>query len=586
MDYIEIAQGSPRNRGFLILKKDLIKYINPEEPLYRSVYLYDKEAVEYAKSGGLKNYFGKRGVDNIILDIDKSNNTDEFTRDKAISIVLELEGYGLDENAIQCFFSGSGYHISIPNAAFGFVPSDNIWYQVKNTMLKLFPKIDSSIYMRTGIYRVAHTINKKTDLYKIPITIGELTNLDISIHDLAKEPRFDYPYTERLADGELSGAIVTNVTKVNASRKVTEPTDIVPCVQKMLNLGPQEGNRNQTLMRIASHCARHGIPSQFAKAMILNWNNRSLNENEVIEKIEYTYNRGYKYGCQDTIMADHCQTRCIYFKKKDYLIDVKNAEELQKDLEFRLETDFSGKTIDIAGMLGLHNVDCEIYPGELVTIFGPTGSGKTTFAQNLVLGVDFDNDCIIQDKQIPCLYLSLELSAWYMHRRNMQVVSGLSKQQVNDRYKTLYGTYKERLSHLVIQTVAPNLEQIQNKIRELQPAVVVVDYIDLISTTSKYMGEYEQVRQVSHYLSNLAVNMDIIIIQISQVSREYSRNEALDLYAGKGSGAIENASRKVIGLNGQANCNKKSVAMYKNTDGELFDTELEWQPSFRLRRVK
>ena len=586
MDYIEIAQGSPRNRGFLILKKDLIKYINPEEPLYRSVYLYDKEAVDYAKSGGLKNYFGKRGIDNIILDIDKSNNTDEFTRDKAISIVLELESYGLDENAIQCFFSGSGYHIAIPNIAFGFVPSDNIWYQVKNTMLKLFPKIDSSIYMRTGIYRVAHTINKKTDLYKIPITISELTNLDINIQDLAKEPRFDYPYTERLADGELSGAVVTNVTKVNASRKVTEPTDIVPCVQKMLNLGPQEGNRNQTLMRIASHCARHGIPSQFAKSMILHWNNRSLNENEVIEKIEYTYNRGYKYGCQDTIMADHCQTRCIYFKKKDYLIDVKNSEDLQKDLEFRLETDFSGKTIDIAGMLGLHNVDCEIYPGELVTIFGPTGSGKTTFAQNLVLGVDFDNDCIIQDKQIPCLYLSLELSAWYMHRRNMQVVSGLSKQQVNDRYKTLFGTYKERLSHLVIQTVAPNLEQIQNKIRELQPAVVVVDYIDLISTSSKYMGEYEQVRQVSHYLSNLAVNMDIIIIQISQVSREYSLNEALDLYAGKGSGAIENASRKVIGLNGQANSSKKSVHMYKNTDGELFDTELEWQPSFRLRRVK
>ena len=586
MDYIEIAQGSPRNRGSLILKKDLIKYLNPEEPLFRSVYLYDEEAVEYAKSGGLKNYFGKRSIDNIILDIDKANNTDEFTREKAINIVIELQSYGLDEYAIQCFFSGSGYHISIPNTAFEFTPSDNIWYQVKSTMVKIFPKIDSSIYMRTGIYRVPHTINKKTNLYKVPITIDELTNLDVNILELAKEPRFDYPYSERVANGELANAVVTNVAKVNASRKVTEPTDIVPCVQKMLNIGPREGNRNQTLMRIASHCARHGIPSEYAKAMILHWNNRSLNENEVVEKIEYTYNRGYKYGCQDSIMSDHCQTRCIYFKKKDYLIDVKNSEELQKDLEFRMETDFSGKTIDVAGMLGLNNVDCEIYPGELVTIFGPTGSGKTTFAQNLVLGVDFDNDCIIQESQIPCLYLSLELSAWYMHRRNMQVVSGLSKQQVNDRYKTLFNTYKERLSHLVIQTVAPNLEQIQNKIRELQPAVVVVDYIDLISTSSKYMGEYEQVSQVSHYLSNLAVNMDIIIIQISQVSRQYSRNEALDLYAGKGSGAIENASRKVIGLNGQANSSKKSVHMYKNTDGELFNTELEWQPSFRLRRVK
>ena len=86
-------------------------------------------------------------------------------------------------------------------------------------------------------------------------------------------------------------------------------------------------------------------------------------------------------------------------------------------------------------------------------------------------------------------------------------------------------------------------------------------------------------------MSSLAVNLDVIIIQISQVSREYSRNEVLDLYAGKGSGAIENASRKVIGLNGQANNDIKHIHMYKNTDGELFDVEVEWRESFRLRRV-
>ena len=83
----------------------------------------------------------------------------------------------------------------------------------------------------------------------------------------------------------------------------------------------------------------------------------------------------------------------------------------------------------------------------------------------------------------------------------------------------------------------------------------------------------------------MAVNLDVIIIQISQVSREYSRNDILDLYAGKGSGAIENASRKVIGLQGQANTNVKHVSMYKNTDGELFDAEVEWRESFRLRRI-
>ena len=82
----------------------------------------------------------------------------------------------------------------------------------------------------------------------------------------------------------------------------------------------------------------------------------------------------------------------------------------------------------------------------------------------------------------------------------------------------------------------------------------------------------------------MAVNNDLIVIQISQVSREYSRNEVLDLYAGKGSGAIENASRKVIGLNGQSDSRIRRVELFKNTDGELFDCEIEWTPTFRMRR--
>ena len=584
MNYIEIAQGSPRNRGSLVLKDKLLNYINPEVPLFRSIYLYDKNAVDYAKNnGGLKNYFGKRGIDNVILDIDKGGSSNEHTRQKAIGMVLKLEEFDLSHKSIQCYFSGSGYHISIPNSSWNFIPSDNVHYVVKNTISKLFPEVDSSIFMRTGIYRVAHTINTKTNLYKIPITVKELFDTDIDMLELAKKPRLGYPYEERVGSSELEKYIVSEAPRIQQTKKVAEPLDVVPCVQRMLKIGPQEGNRNQTLMRIASHSARNGIHSEFAKAMILHWNNNSLDPNEVIEKVEYTYNRGYRYGCQDSIMHEHCQTRCIYFKRKDYLIDIKNAEDLQKDLKARLTTDFSGKTINIAKALGL-NLDCEIYPGELVTIFGPTGSGKTTFAQNLVLGVDFQNDKINIDSQIPTLYLSLELSAWYMHRRNMQIVSGLDKEQVTNNFEKIYDLHKEKINHLVIQTVAPTLDQIQNKIREIQPAVVVIDYIDLISTNGRYMGEYEQIKQVSHYLSNLAVNMDIIIIQISQVSRDYSRNEALDLYAGKGSGAIENASRKVIGLNGQANEDIKKVGMYKNTDGELFDTELVWQPSFRFRR--
>ena len=236
-------------------------------------------------------------------------------------------------------------------------------------------------------------------------------------------------------------------------------------------------------------------------------------------------------------------------------------------------------------MFGLKGYDTQIYPGELVTIFGPTGSNKTTLAQNLALGVDFKNDRINKQWQIPTLFLSLELSAWYMHRRHLQIVSGLSKEEVNANYKEVYKRHSDELQHLHIQTVTPTLTSIQDKIKELSPYLVVVDYIDLVDTPKDVKGEYEQIKYISHNLSNMAVNLDVIIIQVSQVSREYSRNEVLDLYAGKGSGAIENASRKVIGLNGQADSNIKEIHMYKNTDGELFDVDVEWNESFRLRRI-
>ena len=181
-------------------------------------------------------------------------------------------------------------------------------------------------------------------------------------------------------------------------------------------------------------------------------------------------------------MSKYCQTRCIYYQRKDYTIDVMSSDELQADLHNRLTTDFSGRCIPLADMLGLEFNDTIVYPGELVTLFGPTGSSKTTLAQCIALGVDFANDDINPDWQMSTLFLSLELSAWYMHRRHLQIVSGVDKDTVTDNYEDLYNEHKHKLGHMAIQTVSPTLEQIQTKIRELQPSIVVIDYIDLIET--------------------------------------------------------------------------------------------------------
>jgi len=588
MKYLEIAYGSPSSRGTLISQNTLPNYlqkaINEGVALYRSTYIYGEDALEFSKeNNSIKGFVGNRAIDNIILDVDKADNSDNFTLSVAQSICMELKDGDIP---FRPFFSGTGYHILIPNKVFDFKKSKDLPYIVKNTIKNIFPDIDHSILMRSGIYRVVSTINKKSGLRKIPLYKKELFDFNTEqIKELAKGLREDYwKAPESMEEeGTLKSFIIEEVPEIRTLSSFPEPVNVVSCVQKMFHEGPQQGQRHKTVLRMASHFMRNGIPSDIAKAGILLWNNNMLENEEIMRIVEQVYKNKYRYSCNDVMMKEYCSTRCMYYKRKDYLIDVYSAEDLMNELDSRLSTDFTGRSINLAKMFNLNNVECIIYPGELVTIFGPTGSSKTTLAQNIALGYDFANDIINPDWQIPTLFLSLELSAWYMHRRNMQIVTGRDANYVIANRKQIWHQHKDELSHIVIQTVSPTIEQIQQKIRELNPSMVIVDYIDLVDTPFK--DEYSQIRHISHSLSNLAVNLDIIIIQLSQVSREYSRREAMDLYAGKGSGAIENASRKVLGIDGAANKSLKDVRLLKNSDGSLFDTTLEWTPSFRLRKV-
>ena len=587
--YHEVAIGSPRNRGLLIPQEQVIDVIlehGNKYPVYKSLYLYDEEGRQYHKlRKTFKDFLGKRYIKDILIDIDKGDNSDEYTLNKTKSVLFELEELGVHKRSYNIYFSGTGYHIIISGEVFNFPEgTSDLPFIVKETMNNLFSEIDLAVYNRTSIYRCTATINQKSNLYKIPLTHNQVNNLKAEEIFSKAQKQIILQREPIWGDGELEKQVITKIPKIRIMESNVEPRNIVPCVQKMYKLGPEEGSRNNTMMRIASHFFRHGIPSAAAKASLLEWNNGQLRSDIILKKVEDTYRGGYKYGCKDVLMAKFCQTNCIYYKRKDYLIDVKNSEELQADLEERLETDFSGRTIDLAKLFGVHNKDATVYPGELVTIFGSTGANKTALAQNIVLGYNADLDQIIKEKQLPTLFLSLELSGFVMHRRNLQIVSGASKDTVMDNYKSLYKYHKEELSHIIMQSISPTIPQIQEKIKQLQPKCVVIDYIDLVDVPFNKRGEYEKLNYISHSLSNIAVNEDIIIIQISQVSRDYSRNQIMDLYAAKGSGAIENASRKVIGITGSAEETEKEVSIYKNSDGDLFDVKLEWTPSFRLKK--
>lgn len=597
--FYEIAIGSPTKRGSLFPQEELpniIEQYSKTNPIYRSVYMYPESAIEkLEEDGSVKNYFDDRWIEYVPIDIDKGKDTDEETIKRTLAICMLLENkYNLEDGYnYTIWFSGSGFHIDVSSKVFGFKASPELPYIVKTTMLNLLGKdIDPSIYSRTGLYRLGYSLNTKTNLWKTKISLNDLMVGDINkIKEKAasRPDNFDFIHYDDYmgssdGDNELAQLVCKHLPAIKTFTKVLEPINIATCIQTLYNNGPCRGNRNMASLRIASHFKRSGIPSEAAKAALLAWNNRSLKDDLIIEHVENVYNRNYKYGCDDPILKKICNTRCIYYKNKDYSVKLYSANDMQLMAEERENTDFEGKTIDLASLFGQYDKDCIIYPGELVTIMGPTGCGKTALAQHIVLGIDMLTGEICKESQLDTVWLSLELSPQLMHRRNLQMVSNTSKRHVIANLRTVYQQNEQYLSHIKLRVTSGDIKDIEELVRTLTPKVLVIDYLDLVE--SERRSEHEQLKNIAHGLSSIAVRYDIIVIAIAQVSRDYARDHVLDLYAGKGSGAIENASRKVLGLNGQSNDPKKHFSVFKNTDGELIEADIIHNPLTLRFRVE
>lgn len=593
--YVEIALRNPMSRGQLTTLDKLeeaVTVYGKKFPVYRSVYLYDDEGYDFIKrTKSVKGYNGYRSIDYVPIDIDMVENSGVKTLDKAHNVYDLLKKH-LDAESICVFFSGTGFHFDVSASVFGFEnhAGKNLPYIVKNTMMKFIPDADMSVYSRSALYRCAGSKNLKSGLYKTYISEEQFFGMSYkAISNLGKKwDRNDvYTYPSDEQQGKLESLVRFDSPNVKAFNNVTVSSNVVPCVQDMYNDKPQEGQRHITSMRIISHFKRNGIPLNATKAAMFHWNKENgLSKTQLLQNINDVYTKGYQYGCMDNIMMQYCQPNCIHFKRKDYLMDVFNVDDLQALLNNRMEKDFSGVSINLSKLYGLVGTESIVYPGELVTIVGPTGTNKTTLAQNIALSYNASEDTIEKELQIPTLYLSLELAPWLMHRRNIQIVSNTTSDNMKkDSARTLYDIHRDKLDHLMLQTISPTVEDIRKKIREVSPACIVIDYIDLVEPPKHTRGEYESLRHISHALSNLAVNYDLIIIQLSQTSREYARSGVLDIYSGKGSGAIENASRKLLVLEGESKNRKRRLKMVKSTDGELWEVDLEFQDSFRLKRI-
>lgn len=327
--YIEI--GGKINDVFkrnIFIKKDekeecLKKY--DFKDTYSTIYEYDNKNIDKA------NFIAPLYID---LDADSLEKDYEKLKLDILLLIRKLKiMFNLNDNNIQIFFSGSkGFHILIPHTIFGFEYSKDInsKYKMLATELKSYTitkSVDTRIYDNKRLFREPNSINSKTGLYKVQISLADLRTMnydDLVEYASAIKPLInvngEYNDKARKAfDTFIAQAKEKQKRNINhnVARTMLTNKELLPCVKYILANGAVKGGRNNTAMALASALYQRDMNEEKILEIMREWNNTKLEEPLSDREIENTTRSAYRnvrdgkrYGCGAFIDLGICIKGC------------------------------------------------------------------------------------------------------------------------------------------------------------------------------------------------------------------------------------------------------------------------------------
>lgn len=201
------------------------------------------------------------------------------------------------------------------------------------------------------------------------------------------------------------------------------------------------------------------------------------------------------------------------------------------------------------GFRDLDTILSGVENSSLITIGARPAMGKTCFMTNIMLNL------LEQNKK--CLFFSLEMSEEQLIKRLLcqvgevdahllQMPNEISKREKNVE-KIMKALDKLSKYDLTIYDEHFNVEDIKEKIEQVKPEFVFIDYLQLIDVPAK-KPRSESYEKVMRNLKKIAKDNNCIIFMTSQLSRALeSRIDKRPLLSDlRESGAIENISDVVM----------------------------------------
>ena len=547
----EFAFGIHNRHHFSDVSK-MDTFMNMAQDTFMSLYDYDDHVIEYVKEK--KSLSGYDGIiympDEFILDVDGTNPENAFDKLQGLHILL-----GDMNIPRQTYFSGTGFHVHIPQEAFRWKPCDDLHLKVKEELKAkgIFEYVDPSVTDKTRLIRVPNTLNSKSNLWKVQLN-GEATLKEIMEYATrAKELKEIIHECDPIFDVlERKTKVTKSYQKLSLGRQ-PDPVNY-PCIQNMLE-GTGQGQRHQVALRLAAHF-RWLYPEEVVRNVMEMWRiqvddpNHPFTAKEMDGIITNCYighdGSGYRYGCNDIVMDEHCKNTCKLYKakKSQTMMDASSMEA-----EFM---DFLVNNRQPLNLGELYNQDFPIYPGEVVIVQAPPKSMKTMLLQNWV-----------NSFKRPTYFMEMEMSPRQIWSRFVMIEMGWNDDQLKEHYAQMQKGMNEKFDWLTVEYSACHPYELEKRLSLLpvKPEIVVVDHLGLLR--SKQRDNNMKVEEASQALMELAVQHKLIVFAVSEITKS-AFHEGMDLASSKGSFRIAYNANKVL-----------SITPYKNEDNVIKSLQVE-----------
>jgi archaellum biogenesis ATPase FlaH len=612
--YTRLCDGLT-DKGILIpATDDVYKHIpNLNRDFYKSIYLFNetqyKEFQDRGSVAGMKDVVTNK----LAFDFDDGGNADNARRD-AMTVIDRLRGSGIEESAIQIFFSGSkGFEVSVDFKDTFLTPIEA--KNIASNLAKDLATFDTRIYNATRVFRIPLTKHNKTGLYKIPLSMDDITASADVIKANAKKNFNPADIAGAWTQATLSGVLkklkdtTPKLEKTMASIVSDLDFSSIDWTKKPEKLSPEKyalslgffesGERSQALMILgASNKAlgmdeTHNYYALKAAADLQSQRTGSdkFSKDEIWKNIvSQIYSPLWMGGTYSVKTEPLLQKINMHIPAS---IKVKDMADIVGISEGYEAFKHYAKNIEENTMkVGIPQLDRQLnfQRGRLYSILGSPGSGKTSLALNMINNTSKNN--------YHSMFFSFDMSQYDVIQKLTQRHTGMKRDELYDIYTSDNSAEIEKVDKILQDNYAnvsfvfktgQSIEEIKDSIvkREqllgIDIPLIIVDYLELVQ--SKFSDPTQASAEVIQGLREIAINTNKIVIVLLQPNKMSSTVDMpiTSYNAAKGSASVAQAVTAMLTVHRPGYSSRTpeydnyfSIDCVKNRTGQLFHVDLAW----------